>query len=159
MPETDQPENTPREPAQAAGNAPPPAPATLAEVDRVTKRLLGKQGPFRASVRLLKLPCGHKFVAKDYRACTPLYRWTVGRWNLAREARAQLGHAVPRRAVQRIHGRAYGTQDQVESRSQSSSSWVQIQSSLRRPTSILAMPCMPGRSSARGSSRTASARK
>ena len=50
-------------------------------------RLLGKQGPFRPTVRLL-LPDKTPFVAKDYRACTPLYRWTVGAWSLRRERSA-----------------------------------------------------------------------
>jgi predicted Ser/Thr protein kinase len=56
-------------------------------VDRATVTLLGKQGAFRPSVRLVETPDG-RVVAKDYRACTPLYRWTVGAWNLAREESA-----------------------------------------------------------------------
>lgn len=50
-------------------------------------RLLGKQGPFRPTVRLV-VPERTQFVAKDYRACTPLYRWTIGAWNLRRERAA-----------------------------------------------------------------------
>lgn len=56
-------------------------------IDRHTVRLLGKQGRFRPSVRLLQ--AGEEFlVAKDYRACLAPYRWTCGRWNLAREREA-----------------------------------------------------------------------
>ena len=62
-------------------------PRTAEEVDAATLHLLGKQGPFRPTVRLLDVG-GDRVVAKDYRACTPLYRWTVGAWNLAREEAA-----------------------------------------------------------------------
>lgn len=77
-----------------AGEAPsrPPLPSqwtgpSVADVEATTSVLLGKQGPFRPTVRLLESG-GTKLVAKDYRACTPLYRWTVGAWNLAREEEA-----------------------------------------------------------------------
>jgi RIO-like serine/threonine protein kinase len=56
-------------------------------VESRTQALLGKQGPFRPTVRLLELD-GAKFVAKDYRACVAPYRWTVGAWNLRRERSA-----------------------------------------------------------------------
>jgi RIO-like serine/threonine protein kinase len=62
-------------------------PQTVEDVERGTLSLLGKQGPFRPSVRLLEHG-GRSWVAKDYRACTPLYRWTVGAWNLRRERAA-----------------------------------------------------------------------
>ena len=68
-------------------------PWTVQEVDECTVKLLGKQGPFRPTVRLLEAD-GRYFVAKDYRACTPLYRWSVGVWNLAKE----------RAALQRLSG-------------------------------------------------------
>ena len=70
-------------------NAPP---RTEDEVEQATTSLLGKQGPFRPTVRLLEHD-GGTWVAKDYRACTPLYRWTVGVWNLRRE----------RSALRRLH--------------------------------------------------------
>ncbi len=79
-------------------------PGTATDVDRTTKRLLGKQGPFRPSVRLLEVD-DSKWVAKDYRACTPLYRWTVGRWNIARETRA-LARLDGMEGVPRLEGRA-----------------------------------------------------
>jgi predicted Ser/Thr protein kinase len=60
---------------------------TLDEVEACTTRLLGKQGPFRPTVRLVERH-GRRFVAKDYRACTPPYRWVAGRWNLSRERQA-----------------------------------------------------------------------
>ena len=60
---------------------------TVDLVETRTVRLLGKQGPFRPAVRLV-LPDKTPYVAKDYRACTPLYRWTVGAWNLRRERSA-----------------------------------------------------------------------
>jgi len=60
------------------------APRTVEDVEAATVSLLGKQGPFRPDVRLLERD-GKKWVAKDYRACTPLYRITVGAWNLRRE--------------------------------------------------------------------------
>src|SRR5262245_3539261 len=60
---------------------------TPAAIEDRTVRLLGKQGPFRPTVRLLDLD-GHLLVAKDYRACTALYRWSVGAWNLRRERSA-----------------------------------------------------------------------
>ncbi len=60
---------------------------TLDLIERSTTRLLGKQGPFRPTVRLVEAE-GGLHVAKDYRACTPLYRWTVGKWNLRRETKA-----------------------------------------------------------------------
>jgi len=56
-------------------------------VERHTAKLLGKQGRFRPTVRLVVVD-GASVVAKDYRACTPLYRWTVGAWNLRRERAA-----------------------------------------------------------------------
>jgi RIO-like serine/threonine protein kinase len=52
-----------------------------------TEKLLGKQGPFRPTVRLVAAE-GRTYVAKDYRACTALYRWTVGAWNMRRERAA-----------------------------------------------------------------------
>ena len=56
-------------------------------VEQGTVKLLGKQGRFRPTVRLVRL--GEvQYVAKDYRACTPLYRWVVGAWNLRRETSA-----------------------------------------------------------------------
>lgn len=60
---------------------------TIELIERSTQRLLGKQGPLRPTVRLLRTD-GRLHVAKDYRACTPLYRWTVGAWNLRRERAA-----------------------------------------------------------------------
>jgi len=60
---------------------------TPADVEGHSTRLLGKQGPFRATVRLLEID-GTRYVAKDYRACTALYRWTAGAWNLRREMQA-----------------------------------------------------------------------
>ena len=60
---------------------------TVDLVERHTVKLLGKQGPFRPSVRLV-VPEKTPFVAKDYRACTALYRWTVGAFNLRRERAA-----------------------------------------------------------------------
>lgn len=68
------------------------APRTEAEVEQATVSLLGKQGPFRPTVRLLER-AGRRWVAKDYRACTAPYRWTVGAWNLRRE----------RQALERLH--------------------------------------------------------
>ena len=60
---------------------------TLEVIERSTAGLLGKQGRFRPTVRLLRRGEA-TFVAKDYRACTALYRWTVGAWNLRRERAA-----------------------------------------------------------------------
>ena len=60
---------------------------TTEQIEAATQKLLGKQGPFRPTVRLLSRDA-RLFVAKDYRACTPLYRWTVGAWNLRREQAA-----------------------------------------------------------------------
>jgi RIO-like serine/threonine protein kinase len=60
---------------------------TVDAIERGTTRLLGKQGPFRPTVRLVEAD-GVRFVVKDYRACTALYRWTVGAWNLRRETGA-----------------------------------------------------------------------
>jgi RIO-like serine/threonine protein kinase len=60
---------------------------TPESIEARTVRLLGKQGPFRPTVRLLDAD-GRLFVAKDYRACTALYRWSVGAWNLRRERSA-----------------------------------------------------------------------
>jgi RIO-like serine/threonine protein kinase len=60
---------------------------TLETIERGTVKLLGKQGMFRPTVRLV-VPEKTPFVAKDYRACTPLYRWTIGAWNLRRERSA-----------------------------------------------------------------------
>jgi RIO-like serine/threonine protein kinase len=60
---------------------------TVELVERSTARLLGKQGLFRPTVRLVAIE-GEKYVAKDYRACTAPYRWTVGAWNLRRERAA-----------------------------------------------------------------------
>jgi RIO-like serine/threonine protein kinase len=57
---------------------------TVELVETSTSKLLGKQGPFRPTVRLVSVG-GATFVAKDYRACTALYRWSVGAWNLRRE--------------------------------------------------------------------------
>jgi RIO-like serine/threonine protein kinase len=76
----------PESPPSATTAASPP-PATEAAVEAATVSLLGKQGPFRPTVRLVEAGA-EKLVAKDYRACTPLYRWTVGVWNLAREEEA-----------------------------------------------------------------------
>jgi RIO-like serine/threonine protein kinase len=59
----------------------------LAALERCTVRLLGKQGRFRPTVRLLDRD-GTLLVAKDYRACVAPYRWTVGAWNLRRETAA-----------------------------------------------------------------------
>jgi RIO-like serine/threonine protein kinase len=56
-------------------------------IDERTEKLLGKQGALRPTVRLV-VADGKPFVAKDYRACTALYRWTVGAWNLRRERSA-----------------------------------------------------------------------
>lgn len=55
-----------------------------ADVEARTREVLGKEGLFRPTVRLLDLG-GEKLVAKDYRACWAPYRWTVGRWNLVHE--------------------------------------------------------------------------
>jgi RIO-like serine/threonine protein kinase len=60
---------------------------TVEFVETNTRKLLGKQGPFRPTVRLVAVD-GASFVAKDYRACTALYRWSVGAWNLRRERAA-----------------------------------------------------------------------
>lgn len=60
---------------------------TVELIEKSTERLLGKQGPLRPTVRLLRTE-RRLHVAKDYRACTPLYRWTVGAWNLRRERAA-----------------------------------------------------------------------
>jgi hypothetical protein len=60
---------------------------TVALIEASTVDLLGKQGRFRPAVRRLSVE-GRTLVAKDYRACTPLYRWTVGAWNLWTEKRA-----------------------------------------------------------------------
>lgn len=65
----------------------PVAAWTPEDVEARTVRLLGKQGPFRATVRLVESG-GEHYVAKDYRACSALYRWTVGAWNLRREIAA-----------------------------------------------------------------------
>lgn len=91
-------------PAEPA--APPRAPRTWSvdEVDARTVRLLGKQGPFRPIVRLLELDGAH-YVAKDYRACTPLYRWTAGAWNIAKEC-AALRRLDGLTGFPRIEGRA-----------------------------------------------------
>ena len=62
-------------------------PDTPAGIEQATRRLLGKQGPFRPTVRLVRVGDA-AFVAKDYRACVLPYRWTVGVWNLRRERRA-----------------------------------------------------------------------
>lgn len=56
-------------------------------IEERTENLLGKQGPFRPTVRLVVVN-GKPYVAKDYRACTALYRWTIGAWNLRRERAA-----------------------------------------------------------------------
>jgi RIO-like serine/threonine protein kinase len=84
--------------------APETPPATEQEVEQTTTTLLGKQGPFRPTVRLLERE-GRRWVAKDYRACVAPYRWTVGAWNLRREreALARL-HDVP--GVPHVEGRA-----------------------------------------------------
>ena len=58
--------------------------ANEADVEARTRATLGKEGFFRPTVRLLATS-GGRLVAKDYRACWAPYRWTVGRWNLARE--------------------------------------------------------------------------
>lgn len=69
-------------------DADPDEPAwTVETVERHVVRLLGKQGAFRPTVRLLR-PGRVHYVAKDYRACTPLYRYTIGAWNLRREEAA-----------------------------------------------------------------------
>jgi hypothetical protein len=60
---------------------------TVDLVEKSTTALLGKQGLFRPTVRLVVVD-DVKYVAKDYRACTALYRWTVGAWNLRRERSA-----------------------------------------------------------------------
>lgn len=77
---------------------------TEERVEACTVRLLGKQGPFRPTVRLL-LSDKTPLVAKDYRACTPLYRWTVGAWNLRRE-RSALGRLEGLDGVPRLEARA-----------------------------------------------------
>lgn len=64
-----------------------PAPLDEAAIDAATVRLLGKMGPFRPTVRLLDVG-GVKRVAKDYRSCAAIYRWTMGAWSLAREEQA-----------------------------------------------------------------------
>lgn len=78
-------------PTPPAGDAPgaPSREPDLSEPDleRRTLRLLGKQGAFRPTVRLLETG-GEPLVAKDYRTCWAPYRWTVGAWNLAREEQA-----------------------------------------------------------------------
>lgn len=80
-------------PSASADAGPPPAeplpacPATAGEITGAVVETLGKQGPFRPTVVLFEHK-GVRLVAKDYRACTALYRWTVGRWNLAREEAA-----------------------------------------------------------------------
>lgn len=76
----------PGRPAAATAPGAPPE-WQIGEVEACTIRLLGKQGPFRPTVRLVERD-GRRLVAKDYRACTALYRWTAGRWNLARERQA-----------------------------------------------------------------------
>ncbi len=79
--------------ARAPGDPDPPEGSALNpawtshDVEAHTVKLLGKQGPFRATVRLLQVGDEH-YVAKDYRACTPLYRWSAGAWNLRRELSA-----------------------------------------------------------------------
>ncbi len=65
----------------------PQPPATDDEVERCTTALLGKQGRFRPTVRLLERD-GCRWVAKDYRPSWALYRLTVGAWSLRRELEA-----------------------------------------------------------------------
>lgn len=86
--------------------AAPAVPRDRDAVERATLRFMGKRGPFRPSVRLLELG-GVRAVAKDYRDCTPLYRWTVGRWNLAREE-AALRRLEGVEGVPRLLGRIDG---------------------------------------------------
>lgn len=73
-------------------------------IEARTEAFLGKQGPFRPTVRLLAAPDGTKYVAKDYRACTPLYRWTIGAWNLRRE-RSALGRLAGLDGIPTIEAR------------------------------------------------------
>ncbi len=75
---------------------------TVEFVESNTRKLLGKQGPFRPTVRLV-CAGGASFVAKDYRACTALYRWTVGAWNLRRE-RAALARLAGLEGVPAVEG-------------------------------------------------------
>ena len=79
-------------------------PDTVEDVEQTTVSLLGKQGPFRPDVRLLERG-GKKWVAKDYRACTPLYRITVGAWNLRRE-RAALDRLTDVEGVPHVEAQA-----------------------------------------------------
>lgn len=72
--------------APAATTHPGPA-WDVAAIEGATIGVLGKQGRFRPVVRLLERD-GEKFVAKDYRGCAALYRWTMGAWSIAREAEA-----------------------------------------------------------------------
>ncbi len=80
----------PPDPASAPRPDDDPRRWTVAEIGAHTERLLGKQGPFRPTVRLVRTGEGDDafVVAKDYRACVAPYRWTVGVWNLRREKRA-----------------------------------------------------------------------
>jgi RIO-like serine/threonine protein kinase len=75
---------------------------TVELVETNTSKLLGKQGPFRPTVRLVVVGDA-SFVAKDYRACTPLYRWTIGAWNLRRE-RGALSRLAGLEGVPAIEG-------------------------------------------------------
>jgi RIO-like serine/threonine protein kinase len=75
---------------------------TEKDVEERTVSLLGKQGPFRPTVRLLEAD-GRKLVAKDYRACWAPYRWIAGAWNLAREKKA-LGRLRGLEGIPQIEG-------------------------------------------------------
>lgn len=79
------------EPATAAPTSEPegaaPGPWDESRVEAATVGTLGKQGRFRPLVRLLD-EGGERLVAKDYRPCAALYRWTLGAWSLKREEEA-----------------------------------------------------------------------
>lgn len=73
-------------PSPPAELPPPPDGGSWDEsaVERCTVDVLGKQGLFRPTVRLIEAG-GVRLVVKDYRPVLAPYRWVVGRWNLARE--------------------------------------------------------------------------
>lgn len=79
--------DAPQREGEAASPGPPGGAWDEAAVDRATAEVLGKRGPFRPLVRLL-VSGDDRLVAKDYRGCNPLYRWTLGAWSLARESAA-----------------------------------------------------------------------
>ena len=53
-----------------------------------TVRLLRPVDPARATLRLVRLPCGERVVTKDFLDTSPLYRRTVGQFLLSREREA-----------------------------------------------------------------------